>query len=171
MEITTQRLTLKPHGTQYLETTHRYASDIENTRFMTHLPNDSREDTLRFLQSVDAEWQKETPDFYEFAIQLNGTHIGAVGAYRDHDALELGWIIDKRYWGMGYASEAARGLVDALNRQLGEKRFIAHCDSENTASSRVMQKLGMLLVETSPGRKNRASDEERCECLYEMNIE
>lgn len=53
-------------------------------------------------------------------------------------------------------------------RASGPSRFIAHCDSENTASRRVMEKLGMSLREISHGRKNRSSDEERDECLYEL---
>lgn len=45
IEITTQRLVLRPLGTEYLETVHAYASDIENTRYMMRLPNDSIEET------------------------------------------------------------------------------------------------------------------------------
>ena len=45
MKITTKRLILRPHGTEYLETTHKYASDLENTKYMMALPSDSLEAT------------------------------------------------------------------------------------------------------------------------------
>ncbi len=45
-------------------------------------------------------------------------------------------------------------------------RFIAHCDSENIGSYKVMEKLGMSFVSCSEGRKNKASDEERCPMTF-----
>lgn len=38
----------------------------------------------------------------------------------------------------------------------GIRRFIAHCDSENSASQRVMQKLGLSFAEERSGRKTAA---------------
>ena len=40
--------------------------------------------------------------------------------------------------------------------------------SENTASENVMKKIGMTKVSCHGGRKNKISDEERNEYLYEM---
>ena len=50
------------------------------------------------------------------------------------------------------------------------KRFIAHADTENKASVRVMEKLGMRCIGIAGGRKNRCSDEERMECTYELML-
>lgn len=80
-EIKTQRLILKPLGTKYLHSTHRYSSDLENCRLMVFLPYDSLEETEQFLLNAEAEWQKECPDFYEFAIILKDVHIGAISLY------------------------------------------------------------------------------------------
>ena len=49
----------------------------------------------------------------------------------------------------------------------GIRRFIAHCDSENSASQRVMHKLGLRFAEEHSGRKNRGSDEVRSEMMFE----
>lgn len=172
MIIHTERMILKPLGTEYLQTVNKYATDLENTRFMMHLPNENIEETKAFLEGTAAEWQKETPTFYEFAIILDGVHIGAVSVYMDESFSEgeLGWIVDKDYWGKGYAYEASKALVDMYVEKLGIRKFIAHCDSENEASKRVMQKLGMQLEAEYDGRKNRASDEVRRECLYSMEV-
>ena len=67
--------------------------------------------------------------------------------------------------------EAAQGLMDYFRKTYGVQRFIAHCDSENAASRRVMEKLGMTLKEIHGGRLNRSSTEERQECLYEIQYE
>ncbi|WMJ86313.1 GNAT family N-acetyltransferase [Anaerocolumna sp. MB42-C2] len=172
MKLHTKRLLLVPLGSQYLESTHKYSSDLENTKYMVHLPNTVVSETKEFLDRVQAEWQKATPEFYEFAILLNNSHIGAVSIYINEDNLEaeLGWIISREHWGYGYAAEAAREIISFAIQELKVSRFIAHCDSENVNSYRVMQKLGMSLVNKTKGRKNKCSDEDREELLYLLEI-
>ena len=169
-EIRTQRLTLKPHDICYLATTHRYASDMENTKYMTCLPCENIEETKAFLHSCAQEWEKPAPGFYELAILKNGEHIGAVSIYLnpERDTANLGWILASEHHGHGYATEAAAALVDFARKKLGIRRFTAHCDRENAASENVMRKLGMKKVGEYGGRKNRASPEERTELEYEL---
>lgn len=172
MELNTKRLRLCPLGMNYLQTTCGYALDIENTRYMVHLPNETVEETEEFLKGIDVEWEKEQPSFYEFAILLNGVHIGAVSIYLEEDrrAGELGWILNKKYWGQGFTTEAAKAVTDFAVKQLGVKHFVAHCDSENIGSYKVMEKLGMHLTDSYWGRKNRSSNEDRKELKYEMTV-
>ena len=171
MQIKTERLTLEPTSMAYLESTHRYASDLENTRFMFYLPNDTLEETEAFIRRSVEEWGKERPAYYEFVILSGDAQIGGASMYMLEDgSAELGWILDKRHWGNGYATEAARALIEWGRDSLGIKRFIAQCDSENAASSRVMERLGMRRVSLLGGRKNRSSDEERMELTYEISV-
>lgn len=167
MIIHTERLTLEPLTERFLRSTHVYASDRETTRLMMFLPVEDIAETERYLVKCRREMEKPEPVFYELAILLNGTHIGGVSAYAEENGSvwELGWILDKRYHGHGYAPEAARGLMERLN-SMRPLPFIAHCDSENHASRRVMEKLGFRLAGISGGRKNRSSPELREECLY-----
>ena len=151
IELKTQRLVLRPLGTEYLQTVHAYASDLENTRYMVHLPNETIDETLEFLKSAGAEWEKENPSFYEFAVLHEGRQIGAVSIYLEEGGNggtgeseksapsgELGWVFHKDYWGQGFASEAAGALVEYAVRELNIRHFIAHCDAENPGSYRVM---------------------------------
>jgi ribosomal-protein-alanine N-acetyltransferase len=56
---------------------------------------------------------------------------------------EIGWAISAGDQGRGYATEAARALMDFAFGALGCHRMIATCQPENVASWRVMEKLGM----------------------------
>ena len=56
---------------------------------------------------------------------------------------EIGWVIAPERQGRGYATEAAKALLEHAFRKLGCHRVIATCQPENTASWRVMEKLGM----------------------------
>lgn len=99
---------------------------------MVRLPNETIEETKAFLEAVDAEWQKDRPFFYEFAILLGNVHI------------------------------------DFCKEKLSIKHFIAHCDTENTGSYRIMERLGMKRVCVNEGRKNRAATQLSREYQYEM---
>ncbi len=170
IEIKTERLTLKPLGSVYLETVNAYAMDYENSKYMCRLPNESVEETVTFLAGVDAEWAKEEPAFYEFAILYHNEHIGAVGIYFENGIGELSWIINKKYWRNGFAYEAAKALVSYFTEHMGTTHFIAHCDTENVASYKVMEKLGMARTGKCGGRRNRAAAEDSFECRYEMRV-
>lgn len=59
----------------------------------------------------------------------------------------LGYTLARPFWGRGYATEAARGVLDALFTgtafvEAPLHRVIALCDSENVASQRVLERLG-----------------------------
>lgn len=139
---------------------------------MVFLPYESLEETEQFLINAEAEWKKEKPDFYEFAMILNDVHIGAISLYMldDGKTAEFAWVIDKEYRGNGYTTEAAKALLDYGVNTLGIQHYIALCDSENIASYRVMEKLGMTRTDSYMGRKNHSSDEDRCEYRYEIYI-
>ena len=62
---------------------------------------------------------------------------------RDDSNLELGWRFHRKFWGKGYATEAAKIIMDTIAKQRGISQFSAIVDSENVASIRIMEKLGM----------------------------
>lgn len=168
IEIRTKRLLLKPLGSEYLETVNVYAMDYENTKYMLHLPNEKLQETAAFLADVDAEWAKEKPEFYEFAMLYQDEQIGAIGIYFEDGIGELGWIVNKKYWRNGVAYEAAKALVTYFAEHMGTTHFIAHCDTQNVASYKVMEKLGMTRTGEYGGRRNRAAAEDSFEYQYEM---
>lgn len=67
---------------------------------------------------------------------------------RDDTDLELGWRFTQKSWGFGYATEAARAIMNAFIAR-GEYRAIsAVADAGNVASIAVMTKLGMRYIKT-----------------------
>lgn len=172
MKLRTKRLTICPLGLAHLQSTHEYASDAENTRYMVYLPNETVEETAEFLARAEEEWVKEEPKFYECAILYEDKHIGAISLYPDENrtTAEFGWILHKDYWGRGIATEAAEALLAYAAENMGIHHFIAHCDSENVGSYRVMENLGMHRTACYGGRKNKSSAEERLELLYEIRV-
>lgn len=64
----------------------------------------------------------------------------------------------------------AEALLDYAKKELKIRHFTAHCDADNTASYRIMEKLGMSRTGTYGGRKNKSSNEEKTEYQYELYI-
>jgi RimJ/RimL family protein N-acetyltransferase len=62
------------------------------------------------------------------------------------------WAIDPAYHGQGYATEAARAMIDYLFAGVHLQRVIATAAFDNLASQAVMRKLGMRLERNETGR-------------------
>jgi len=56
---------------------------------------------------------------------------------------EIGWCLDPAYQGKGYAAEAVAELIRACFEDLGIRRVVANSFADNTASWRLMERLGM----------------------------
>lgn len=168
MTIRTDRLLLRPLCLCDLKTVHEYACDSENTKYMLFLPNASEQETERFLCSVEQEWQQEHPSAFEFAIVFNGVQIGAISISlcETINQGEIGWILNKNYWNCGYASEAAAAVLDFAKTQLRLQRVIAQCDWRNIASARVMEKIGMQLIDENGTRVYVKREETARELTY-----
>jgi RimJ/RimL family protein N-acetyltransferase len=56
---------------------------------------------------------------------------------------ELGWCLDPRHAGRGYATEAVTELIRVCFEDLGLRRVTASCFADNEASWRLMERVGM----------------------------
>ncbi|MBX9724372.1 MAG: GNAT family N-acetyltransferase, partial [Candidatus Obscuribacterales bacterium] len=108
----------------------------------------SPDETVAFLEGTLACQREKPRRIYEFAITLKDTSklIGACGIRiqdLDHDQAEIGYCYNKNYWGQGFASEAAKAVLNFGFRKLGLHRVIATCDTKNLASSALLRGCGM----------------------------
>jgi RimJ/RimL family protein N-acetyltransferase len=63
--------------------------------------------------------------------------------------IEIGWRLVRAAWGRGYATEAARPVLDHAVHTLGLRRVVADIDPANTGSISVAGKLGLVPDGTS----------------------
>src|SRR4051794_2616674 len=102
-------------------------------------------DAERFIAA--AARHAEAGQSLVFAIEVQqGAHfIGAIGLeiQPTHRHAELGDWIGVPYWGNGYATEAANAILRFGFESLQLHRIFAMHFLENTASGRVLRKLGM----------------------------
>ncbi|WP_425407029.1 GNAT family N-acetyltransferase [Hwanghaeella sp.] len=102
-----------------------------------------------------------THGFGRFAVELRDTGqlIGDCGlfpsAIGDWSFTDLGWILHADHHGKGYATEAARAIVDHAFSTLGLPELIAHMAEDHHASRRVAERLGMVFTHSQPYEPNR----------------
>ena len=77
-----------------------------------------------------------------FAIALDGALIGMCGLDPRQDGVELGYWLGVPFWGRGYATEAARALIDYAFAELGHEVLSSGARVSNPASRRVLEKCG-----------------------------
>ena len=149
--ITTERLVIRPVENGDCKAIQKYAGD-PSIDMMMFLPK-SFEETKEFVKFAVSEWEKEEPEDMEFVVLLNGEIIGGVNLeFVDAGIYEIGWTLRKDMRGKGYATEAAKALRDYAFEVLNAEKIQAHCDSRNKVSEKVMQKIGMTLVDDTGTR-------------------
>ncbi len=142
-ELRTERLLLRDFREDDIPALVRLAGAREVAATTLRIPHPyTKEHAKQFL-----EMRQEQKFGYSFAITLlaTGELCGAVGLHPDpvHPRAELGYWIGLPHWGHGYATEAARAVVDFGFRELQLQRIFAHHFQGNTVSGRVLQKVGM----------------------------
>ena len=94
-------------------------------------------------------WAKQSPrPYYKLAVELksDGTLIGNCNlsdAVPEGFAANIGWHYGHRFSGNGYATEAARALLDFGFEFIGANEIYADCFADNRASIRILEKIGM----------------------------
>lgn len=147
MQIETERLILREFRDDDLPAILAYWSDPRYQRFNPDFAD--VEGAARDLVAKFVAAQTETPRWkWQLAIttKTDDRPIGSCGVrVNDPEQREgnIGYELDPRHWGRGYATEAARAILAVGFADLGLHRVWASCIADNVASARVMEKLGM----------------------------
>lgn len=137
----TSRLCLRRPLPDDVDAVLAYSSDPEVVRYLTFPRSSSVDDTRRFLDFVDESWQGGSE--FTWAITHDQRLVGMVALrHEEEHRMTLGYVIARTAWGNGYATEAARAIVDEAFGA-GVYRVEAVADVENAPSRRVLEKIGM----------------------------
>ncbi len=109
-------------------------------------PN-TEQNTRDFVKRA-ISYQHEDPRIhYELAVTLghDSLLIGGCGIHVDDakGVCLIGYCFNRRFWGKGFATEAANMLLTFGFGKLKAHRIRAVADPANTASTRVLEKIGM----------------------------
>jgi len=145
-EIETPRLILRRMRKTDSTDMYEYARDPAVSEYLLWQPHESEAYTRRYLNYLQTRYR--AGDFHDWAVVWRDADkmIGTCGftSFRlDANSAEIGYVLNRSYWGMGVAPEAVRAVLRFGFLELRLHRIEAHYMIGNDRSRRVMEKVGM----------------------------
>jgi ribosomal-protein-alanine N-acetyltransferase len=150
LSIKTDRLTLRPYALTDAPRVRELIGAWAVARMLARIP-------FPYPNGLAEGWiathdqERARGGNFPFAITLHNRLIGGIGLHESpaRGQITLGYWIGVSYWGFGYATEAARAILEFGFGWLGLAGIGSQHYVENEASGRVLAKLGF--VETGRG--------------------
>lgn len=144
--LQTDRLILRRITKNDINDVYSYARDPEVSKYLLWNPHPSIEFTKLYLKTVDSFYKRAK--FYDWGIvcKENGMLIGTCGFSEidtENDSAEVGYVLNREYWGRGIAAEALKEVIQFGFEVLGLHRIEARYMTQNSRSVRVLEKCGM----------------------------
>lgn len=139
-----------------------------------------KSENLKFIPNSKLEWTKEKllakydkvnegskNGYGIFAVKNSvGDIIGEAGLFNsflDEKHLEVGYIIDEKFWKQGFGFEVCKSLINYGFQKLKIRKLTARMFAENVGSIRISEKCNMVFI--------REGLTEKGERYYEYAIE
>lgn len=168
-DINTARLLLRPLRAADAEPVFRLVNDYSVAGNLARVP-------FPYREAMAGDWISSTHeqaargDGYHLAITQDGTLIGCIGLTINRSnpgEAELGYWLGRKFWGQGYAREAAAALLGWGFSTLGLDRVVASALIDNLGSQAVLRACGF--VQTGQGMQEFMSRNRVMEVLtFEM---
>jgi RimJ/RimL family protein N-acetyltransferase len=141
--IALQRLRLRRPELADAAAIFEYASDPDVARYADWPISASIESVKERLRLREDEWNSGGEFHWVVTLPPDDRAIGAIACTISGHTAEFGFLLARRFWRNGYATEAARAIVGWVFSVPSVWRLSATCDVENLASARVLEKCGL----------------------------
>ncbi|MDR1773439.1 MAG: GNAT family N-acetyltransferase [Clostridioides sp.] len=139
--LETKRLILRKIKMEDANDMYEYSGDEETVKYVSFKKHKDLNETYEVLANVFF-----TNYLRNYAIEIKdtGKMIGTIGLNElDENSAEIGWIINKKFWGNGYAPESGNRILKLLFEELNVNQVHAYYDVRNIKSGKALSKLGM----------------------------
>jgi RimJ/RimL family protein N-acetyltransferase len=146
--VVTERLSLRPGSVEDAEATWEYRRLPRVAEWLTEIPHNlatyraTFEDPGRLATTVLVELEGRVIGDFMLRVGDAWAQVEVADGGRNSQA-ELGWVLDPRFTGNGYATEAVQALLRVCFEDLGVRRVTATCFLGNESSWRLMERVGM----------------------------
>jgi RimJ/RimL family protein N-acetyltransferase len=144
--IETERLLLRRFVPDDLPALHDMRSRAEVVRYLYEEPSTLEDDRARLQRRMRHTRFAITGDALGFAVVQDGTLVGDVSLFlhsAEHRQGEIGFVVHPDHQGRGYATEAARAVLELAFGTYDLHRVTGTLEARNAASARVLEHLGM----------------------------
>lgn len=145
----TDRLTVRPFTIDDLDALYDIQSRPDVARYLYWGARTDRDEVRESLTTkIASTTVANDDDALSLAVELTGTGVlvGDLTLFwrsSEHRQAEVGYVFNPDHGGKGYATEGTRVLLRLAFEELGAHRVYGRLDARNTASARVLERLGM----------------------------
>lgn len=145
--IETERIILRPVSIDdAADIFEKWTSDERVAKYMRWTVHQSSDATAKWLDAEVEGNKSRTSYQWAFTRKEDGYLFGTGGIFmnQEENCYEIGYQIMHDEWGKGYATEAAKAIIEFTKDTLHEKEMVAGYMVGNDASGRVMEKCGFV---------------------------
>lgn len=152
--IGTDRLHLRSWLDEDVKTIYEMIQDTAVSYYLKHVRLDEYPVLQKMAESANKSIEENGYGYFVCELKDTGEIIGLVGLNYIHlddshfPCYTVSWILGKKYWKKGYATEAAQRLIVFGFENCQMSRICACTAMGNISSKRVMERIGMQLVDT-----------------------
>jgi len=149
--VETERLILRPITIDDAESMFEYASDFETTKLLTFPIHKTIEDSIYAIETFFLpRAAKGIPEAYALVLKETNQMIGTCDIHSiiGVDTGEVGYVLNKNYWGRGLITEALKKLIEVSFINIGIRRLQIRHHIDNIGSQRVCEKTDFRLEGT-----------------------
>ena len=160
-KIETERLILRPLTEDDANDVFEWVGDPVVNRFMPYPLYKNIDQVVSWISSL-----KDEDNEFGFVLKDTGKVIGAGSVSLDpkRNAYELGYNLNRAFWGNGFATEASKAMIMWAYRELEVRDFCANHAIANTASENVIRKCGFTFDHY--GQYSRSDGSETFDAAY-----
>ncbi|WP_433955308.1 GNAT family N-acetyltransferase [Janibacter indicus] len=151
LPIRTARLVLRPWRDDDVDATLAYYADPEVARHLLEPPWTREVAVARVAERIGRTGLDTPRQALALVVEHEGRVVGDVALWATDETGakgEVGWVFRPDVAGRGFATEAARALIDHAFDHHGMHRVVAELDARNSASAALCERLGMRLEAT-----------------------
>ena len=149
--LVTERLLLRRWKPSDLEPYAEMCRDPEVMRYTGGGDTRTSEQCARGIEAMERHWDEKGFGLFALELRESGQFIGYTGLSEPDflpeimPAVEIGWRLTRRHWGKGYATEAARAVIQFGFHTLELPSIVSIFQDRNMASRAIAEKIGMHL--------------------------
>jgi [ribosomal protein S5]-alanine N-acetyltransferase len=151
----TDRLILREIVAEDVEDFFEMDKDPAVHRYLGNKPVESREQMVEVIEFIRSQYAENGIGRWAVVEKDNKQFIGWAGLKlvketlnHHQDYYDLGYRLNRNYWGKGYATEAARASLHYGLETMKLKEIFAAAHVDNVASNRILSGLGFVLQNT-----------------------
>ena len=128
-----------------------YSSDLDVTKYLIWKPHTDIDETKKHIAELQKRY--DSGQFYDWGMvyKKDGCFVGTCGftsVDMGKNICEVGYVLSKKYWGMGLVPEALEPIMEFAFDYLGFEKIEARFLEGNSRSKKVMEKVGMTHAKT-----------------------